>query len=138
MRRQQQDVSGEFKSVNQTALPPRQKLPDQNLTVQQLFQRYPGMYFEVWFIKLTYAFHLFKLECRHHIFSTDYKKSTLKTLAMLDVEKICSDLIERLIEWIVQADHEVWIIKNTNQRCFSFNLFFKEIPINEFWRKEEM
>ena len=52
---------------------------------------------------------------RHHILSTDYKKSTLKTLAMLDVEKICSDLIERLIEWIVQADHEVWIMKSTNQ-----------------------
>ena len=56
---------------------------------------------------------------RHHIFSTDYKKSTLKTLAMLDVEKICSDLIERLIEWIVQADHEVWKIKSTDQTCFS-------------------
>ena len=27
----------------------------------------------------------------------------------MDVEKICSDLIERLIEWIVQADHEVCV-----------------------------
>ena len=40
-------------------------------------------------------------------FLAGYKKSTLKTLAMLDVEKICPDLIEALIEWIVQADHEV-------------------------------
>ena len=125
-RRQQHDVSGEIKSSNQTALPPRQKLPDQNLTVQQLFQRYPGMCYKVLLIKFEFKFHNMNvcfnlLQSRNIVIvfvPVEYKKSTLKTLAMMDVEKICSDLIERLIEWIVQADHEVWLMKRANQTYF--------------------
>ncbi len=68
----------------------------------------------------------------------DHKKGTVKTLATLDLEKVCPDLIENLIEWIVDGDHEVmsetrgensqhlsglWKA-DQSQRCFLFVLKF--------------
>ena len=39
-----------------------------------------------------------------------YKKSTIKSMALMDFEKINMDLIETLIEFIVDGEHQVSII----------------------------
>ena len=39
--------------------------------------------------------------------STDYKQSTIKNLSMMDHEKINNDLIEAVLEWIVDGQHQV-------------------------------
>ena len=36
---------------------------------------------------------------------TDAKKSVLKTIAAMDLDKINMDLVESLLEWIVDGDH---------------------------------
>ena len=38
---------------------------------------------------------------------TDYSKQTIRTLALMDLEKINYDLVLELLEWIVTGDHEV-------------------------------
>ena len=42
---------------------------------------------------------------------TDYDKRTKRALFLLDHEKINNDLIELVIEWIVDGDHEVCVMK---------------------------
>ncbi|KAH3859109.1 hypothetical protein DPMN_101756 [Dreissena polymorpha] len=54
------------------------RVQDQNLSVKQLYLRYP-----------------------------DYHKSTVKSIAMMDHTKINFDLILELLGWIVQGDHSV-------------------------------
>ncbi|KAJ8248547.1 hypothetical protein GJAV_G00243170 [Gymnothorax javanicus] len=55
----------------------RDSIPDQQLTLQELTVRYK-----------------------------DTKKSVLKTLAAMDLEKINMDLVESVLEWIVSGDHD--------------------------------
>uniref|UniRef100_A0A4W3H8A4 Putative ATP-dependent RNA helicase DHX57 n=1 Tax=Callorhinchus milii TaxID=7868 RepID=A0A4W3H8A4_CALMI len=55
----------------------RDSVPDQQLTVKQLVARYKGI-----------------------------SKSVIKTMATMDLEKINLDLIEVLLEWIVDGDHD--------------------------------
>ena len=52
MRRQQISTGEKYDNYpddKALSLPPKLKLPDQNLTVQQLFQRYPGKLEELYF-----------------------------------------------------------------------------------------
>ncbi|XP_033733730.1 putative ATP-dependent RNA helicase DHX57 isoform X2 [Pecten maximus] len=53
--------------------PPKEKAKDENLTVKQLFMRY-----------------------------SDYHKSTCRSMALMDMNKINYDLIVTLLEWIVE------------------------------------
>ena len=46
------------------------------------------------------------LKFQLNLFS-DYRKSTIKAMAIMDHDKINIDLIESAIEWIVEGEHEV-------------------------------
>ncbi|ELT89229.1 hypothetical protein CAPTEDRAFT_101871 [Capitella teleta] len=71
------DIIDEIEQAT-NAVAPRHSLQDQNLTPKQLVARYPGI----------------------------YNKLTLKTLAMIDFDKINNELIELLLEWIVDGPHQ--------------------------------
>ncbi|XP_064621431.1 putative ATP-dependent RNA helicase DHX57 [Lineus longissimus] len=78
-RKFEEDINEELESL---ALVPRNSqvrdnIQDQNLRIQDLFVRY-----------------------------SDYRKSTVKVLATMDFEKINYDLVELLLEWIAEGDHE--------------------------------
>lgn len=41
----------------------------------------------------------------HVVFDADTKKSVIKTISKMDLEKINMDLVESLLEWIVDGKH---------------------------------
>lgn len=62
---------------NASGVAPRETLLDDNLTLSQIFGRYPN-----------------------------YSKKTQKTLYVMDHEMINLDLIENVLEWIVEGNHD--------------------------------
>ncbi|XP_041352034.1 putative ATP-dependent RNA helicase DHX57 [Gigantopelta aegis] len=74
------DITDEIRSLScGSSVPyPKDNIRDENLTVKQLFARY----------------------------SDGVSRSTIKTLAMVDHDKINMDLIISILEWIIHGDHE--------------------------------
>ncbi|XP_046351215.2 putative ATP-dependent RNA helicase DHX57 [Haliotis rufescens] len=73
------DIHDELEEIGNTVMvePAKDNIRDDNLSVKQLFYRY-----------------------------SEYHKSTIKAMAIMDMEKINFDLIVAILEWIVGGKHE--------------------------------
>lgn len=84
----------------------KDSVPDQQLNLQELTIRYKGgsERVSIWFNHYLTCSYLNKLAfC--FAFRVDTKKSVLKTIAAMDLDKINMDLVECLLEWIVDGKH---------------------------------
>lgn len=79
----------------------KDSIPDQQLSLDELTLRYKGededTTTDVFVLKTASEF-LFGV-------AADTKKSVLKTMAAMDLDKINMDLVENLLEWIVDGKH---------------------------------
>lgn len=84
----------------------KDSVPDQQLNLQELTIRYKGgsERLSIGFSQYLICSYLNKLAFCFAL-DVDTKKSVLKTIAAMDLDKINMDLVECLLEWIVDGKH---------------------------------
>lgn len=79
----------------------KDSVPDQQLSLQDLTIRYKG---ERPTDVLSFCIDVFVFHIDFSVY-LDTKKSVLKTMSAMDLDKINVDLVENLLEWIVSGKH---------------------------------
>lgn len=88
----------------------KDSVPDKQLSLQELTLRYKGeltngALFDPPPKKSERCCHLLEWRVSASATLADTKKSVLKTIANMDLDKINMDLVEDLLEWIVDGKH---------------------------------